>query len=81
VVLGDRPGFEILHPMGIVILGGLVTATLVNLFVTPGIYLNFGNVRTDTELDLSLFEDELAVPDRPPGVPAPLAGTGAAVES
>jgi CzcA family heavy metal efflux pump len=87
VVLGDRPGYEVLHPMGIVILGGLITATLVNLFVTPGIYLNFGNVKTDTELDLSLFEEELALADRPASAPtttatpAPLAGTGAGVEA
>jgi Cu/Ag efflux pump CusA len=87
VVLGDRPGYEVLHPMGIVILGGLVTATLVNLFVTPGIYLNFGNVKTDTELDLSLFEEELAATGGPPSAPttaatpAPLAGTGAGIES
>jgi CzcA family heavy metal efflux pump len=87
VVLGDRAGYEVLHPMGIVILGGLVTATLVNVFVTPGIYLNFGNVKTDTEIDLTLFEEELILPDRQPAVPtngeapAPLAGAGAGVES
>jgi len=85
VILGDRPGYEVLHPMGIVILGGLITATLVNVFVTPGIYLNFGNVRTETEIDLTLFEEELAL-ERHPGVPtvaapAPLAGPGAGTES
>ena len=35
VVAGSIPGHEIEHPMAIVILGGLVTATLVNLFVLP----------------------------------------------
>jgi Cu/Ag efflux pump CusA len=64
VVLGDRAGFEILHPMGLVILGGLITATLVNLFVTPAVYFSFGNVRSTAELDLRLFEDELAQLDR-----------------
>jgi multidrug efflux pump subunit AcrB len=33
---------EIEHPMAIVILGGLVTATLLNLFVLPSLYLRFG---------------------------------------
>jgi len=28
--------------MGIVILGGLVTSTLLNLFVVPALYLRFG---------------------------------------
>jgi CzcA family heavy metal efflux pump len=86
VVLGDRAGYEVLHPMGIEILGGLLTSTLVNVFVTPGIYLNFGNIKTDTEIDLTLFEEELTLTDRPPAVangaaPAPLAGAGAGVES
>ena len=39
VVAGDIAGLEMLHPMGIVILGGLVTSTLVNLFVVPTLYL------------------------------------------
>jgi Cu/Ag efflux pump CusA len=42
VVAGDIPGHEIEYPMAIVILGGLVTSTLLNLFVVPAIYLRFG---------------------------------------
>ena len=45
VVLGDRPGHEIEHPLAIVILGGLLTSTLLNLFVTPVLYLRFGRPR------------------------------------
>jgi Cu/Ag efflux pump CusA len=41
-VAGSIPGHEIEHPMAIVILGGLVTATLLNLFVLPSLYLRFG---------------------------------------
>jgi len=40
--LGNVPGLEILHPMAVVVLGGLVTATLLNLFVAPALYLRFG---------------------------------------
>lgn len=39
---GNRPGHEIEHPMAVVILGGLVTSTLLNLFVMPSLYLRFG---------------------------------------
>ena len=39
---GDKPGQEIEHPMAVVILGGLVTSTLLNLFVLPALYLRFG---------------------------------------
>ncbi|HEX4999677.1 MAG TPA: efflux RND transporter permease subunit [Terriglobia bacterium] len=35
---GNRPGHEIEHPMAIVILGGLLTSTLLNLFVMPVLY-------------------------------------------
>jgi CzcA family heavy metal efflux pump len=42
VVAGDLPGHEIEHPMAIVILGGLVTSTLLNLFLMPVLYQRFG---------------------------------------
>jgi CzcA family heavy metal efflux pump len=41
VVLGARPGHEIEYPLAVVILGGLLTSTLLNLFVTPALYLRF----------------------------------------
>jgi CzcA family heavy metal efflux pump len=41
-VVGDIPGHEIEYPMAIVILGGLVTSTLLSLFVVPSLYLRFG---------------------------------------
>jgi CzcA family heavy metal efflux pump len=41
IVAGQIPGNEIEHPMAIVILGGLITATLLNLFVVPVLYLHF----------------------------------------
>lgn len=41
VIMGDIPGHEIELPTAIVILGGLVTATLLNLFVVPSLYLRF----------------------------------------
>ncbi|MGN6791453.1 MAG: efflux RND transporter permease subunit [Streptosporangiaceae bacterium] len=45
VVLGDRPGHEIEHPLAVVVLGGLVTSTLLNIFVVPSLYLRFGRSR------------------------------------
>jgi CzcA family heavy metal efflux pump len=42
VILGDIPGHEIEYPMAIVILGGLATSTLINLFVVPSLYLKVG---------------------------------------
>jgi Cu/Ag efflux pump CusA len=42
LVGGNVPGHEIVQPMAVVVLGGLVTATLLNLFVAPALYLRFG---------------------------------------
>lgn len=35
---GDRPGNEIQSPMAIVILGGLISSTILNMYVVPAIY-------------------------------------------
>lgn len=38
VILGDRPGHEIEHPMAIVILGGLISSTFLSLALLPVLY-------------------------------------------
>lgn len=38
----DAPGKEILHPVAVTIFGGLVSATLLDLLVTPLLFLCFG---------------------------------------
>jgi CzcA family heavy metal efflux pump len=49
VAAGDVPGHEIARPAGIVILGGLVSATLLNLFVMPALYLRFARPAVPAE--------------------------------
>jgi CzcA family heavy metal efflux pump len=44
VISGDIPGQEIARPMAIIILGGLVTATVLNLFIVPSLYLWLGPI-------------------------------------
>jgi CzcA family heavy metal efflux pump len=63
VLSGEIPGQEIEYPMAIVILGGLVSSTLLNLFVVPSLYLRYGKGR--------MFRRGVAgTPPRPNGVPA-----------
>ncbi len=45
-ITGNKPGHEIEYPLAVVILGGLVTSTVLNLFLLPPIYLVFGQLRT-----------------------------------
>lgn len=45
VVVGSIPGHEVEHPLAVVVLGGLVTSTLLNLFIVPSLYLRFGKPR------------------------------------
>jgi Cu/Ag efflux pump CusA len=47
VVAGNIPGQEIEYPMAIVILGGLLTATLQNLFIVPSLYLRYGKSKSE----------------------------------
>jgi Cu/Ag efflux pump CusA len=46
VIYGNRPGQEIEFPMAVVILGGLATSTLLNLFVLPALYLRFARPKS-----------------------------------
>ncbi|AOR79607.1 efflux RND transporter permease subunit [Novosphingobium resinovorum] len=42
IVAGNAPGHEIEHPMAIVILGGLLSSTVLNLFLMPALYARYG---------------------------------------
>jgi CzcA family heavy metal efflux pump len=45
VVRGNVPGHEIEHPMAVVIVGGLVTSTVLNLLLVPVLYAAYGKKR------------------------------------
>jgi len=55
VVVGSVPGFEIVHPMAVVVLGGLVTTILITLFVVPVLYLRLGSTADHDDLTDELF--------------------------
>ncbi|MDB5558477.1 MAG: CusA/CzcA family heavy metal efflux transporter, partial [Enterovirga sp.] len=43
----DEPGREILHPVAVTIFGGLISATLLDTFLTPILFLAFGERALD----------------------------------
>lgn len=57
VIMGDVPGHEIEYPMAIVILGGLITSTLLNLLVVPSLYLRFGRTQRSETPDESAAQE------------------------
>jgi CzcA family heavy metal efflux pump len=42
IVPGSIPGHEVEHPMAVAILGGIITSSLLSLFVMPILYLRYG---------------------------------------
>jgi Cu/Ag efflux pump CusA len=41
VLAGDQPGKEILHPVAVVIVGGLVSSTFLDFLITPLVFFHF----------------------------------------
>lgn len=42
ILSGGEPGKELLHPLAIVIFGGLISSTVISLFLTPALFYRFG---------------------------------------
>ena len=47
---GNKPGQEIEHPMAIVIIGGLITSTILNLLFMPALYWKFAKSKKQAAL-------------------------------
>jgi len=55
-----EPGREIQQPMAVVILGGIVTSTFLNMIVIPALYLKFGEAAAHVPARSLGDEGELA---------------------
>ena len=64
-VRGSIPGLEILHPMAVVVIGGLITATLVNLFIVPSLYLRYRAERENHGPSMKCRQSAFPRPARP----------------
>ena len=47
VLAADAPGKEILHPLAVVVIGGILTSTLLDQLVTPAVFYKFGKPSAD----------------------------------
>lgn len=60
VFAGGEPGKEILHPVAVVIVGGLISSTLLDIFVTPTVFFHYGKKSAEKSLnrknEANLFE-------------------------
>src|SRR5918992_1192427 len=70
VVLGPRPGLEVVNPMAIVLLGGLVTTALVSLFMLPTLYLRFGGRQPTLSPEEELMHRWAGIEPAAAGAPA-----------
>ena len=50
VLAADQPGKEILYPVAVVILGGLVSSTFLDMVVTPAVFYKFGRKASEKYL-------------------------------
>jgi CzcA family heavy metal efflux pump len=91
VIMGTQPGLEVVHPMAVVILGGLVTTTAVSLFVLPALYLRFGGRQPTLSPEEELMHRWAGIEPAPAGATAadgdvaeprrePITGTAATTE-
>ena len=56
VLAGGTPGKEILHPVAVVIVGGLLSSTLLDMFVTPTVFYFFGKKSAERNLNSNKTE-------------------------
>jgi CzcA family heavy metal efflux pump len=61
MAIADVTGFELLHPMALVVLGGLIASALVSLFIVPALYLLSGpSAEADTSSPLMAEQPSLS---------------------
>jgi Cu/Ag efflux pump CusA len=73
VVAGPDPGLEVVQPMAVVLLGGLVSAALATLFVLPAAYLRSGAAPDRSAEDEDAILEEWAAGEPLGAAPEPVA--------
>ncbi|MFZ5496556.1 MAG: efflux RND transporter permease subunit [Verrucomicrobiota bacterium] len=69
VLAAGQPGKEILYPVAVVILGGLVSSTILDMAVTPAVFYKFGRRAAEKYLERAKVDPLDTVPATPLPVP------------
>ena len=59
VLAADQPGKEILYPVATVILGGLLSSTLLDMIVTPTVFWVWGKKATEDYFEAKKQSDRI----------------------
>lgn len=54
-----QPGSEVLHPVAVVIVGGLLSSTLLDVLVTPVLFYRFGKASAESYLNLEQKQERV----------------------
>ena len=72
VLAANQPGKEILYPVAVVILGGLVSSTFLDMAVTPAVFYKFGRRAAEKYLERAKVDPlDAVILDRPTPASAP----------
>ena len=76
VLAAGEPGKEILYPVAVVILGGLLSSTLLDMAVTPAVFFRFGRRAAEHYLAREAGDALDAIPAVAPAARSPLETSG-----
>jgi len=65
VLAAGQPGKEILYPVAVVILGGLISSTLLDMAVTPAVFFKFGRKAAEKYIQRDQTDPLDAIPALP----------------
>jgi Cu/Ag efflux pump CusA len=69
VLAAGQPGKEILYPVAVVILGGLISSTLLDMAVTPAVFFKFGRKAAEKYIERDTTDPLDAIPALPDSSP------------